>query len=78
LVGHDGYSFENEVRDVSEQNAHLSSVPNFLISRDLWCWRSWRIAKNPKKADVGEHIEMFPHVGLLFNEPPGRAGLSFT
>jgi hypothetical protein len=31
-----------------------------------------------KKTDVGEHLEMFPHVGLLFNEPPGWAGLSFA
>jgi hypothetical protein len=30
-----------------------------------------------KKADVAEHLEMFRHVGLLYNEPPGRAGLSF-
>ena len=31
-----------------------------------------------KKTDVKEHFDVFPHVGLLFNEPPGRAGLSFT
>jgi hypothetical protein len=31
-----------------------------------------------KKADVVDHLEAFHHVGLLFNEPPGRAGLSFT
>ena len=30
-----------------------------------------------KKADVVEHPEVFDHVGLLFNEPPGRAGLLF-
>jgi hypothetical protein len=30
-----------------------------------------------KKADVGEHFETLPHVGLLFNEPPGRAELLF-
>jgi hypothetical protein len=36
------------------------------------------MAKSPKKADVGEHLEMFHHVGLLFDEPPGRAGLSFA
>ena len=30
-----------------------------------------------KKADVAEHREVFNHVGLLFNEPPGtgRAAL---
>jgi len=31
-----------------------------------------------KKADVMEHLKAVHHVGLLFNEPPGRAGLSFT
>jgi hypothetical protein len=30
-----------------------------------------------KKADVVEHPEAFDHVGLLFNRPPGRAGLPF-
>ena len=31
-----------------------------------------------KKADVGERFGMFPHVGLLFDEPPGSTGLFFT
>jgi hypothetical protein len=30
-----------------------------------------------KKADVAEHPKVFDHVGLLFNEPPGTAGLLF-
>jgi hypothetical protein len=30
-----------------------------------------------KKADVVEHTEVFDHVGLLVNEPPGVAGLPF-
>jgi hypothetical protein len=34
--------------------------------------------KENKKADVAEHPEAFDHVGLLFNEPTGRAGLSFS
>jgi hypothetical protein len=33
--------------------------------------------KRKKKADVVEHPEAFNHVGLLFNEPPGWAGLPF-
>jgi hypothetical protein len=39
--------------------------------------RSLRLSRNTenKKADVAEHPEVFDHVGLLFNEPPGRAGL---
>jgi len=28
-----------------------------------------------KKADVAEHPEVFDHVGILVNEPPGTAGL---
>jgi hypothetical protein len=30
-----------------------------------------------KKADVAEHPKVFDHVGLLFNKPPGKAGLLF-
>jgi hypothetical protein len=30
-----------------------------------------------KKADVGKHPEVFGHVGLLVNRPPGTAGLPF-
>jgi hypothetical protein len=31
-----------------------------------------------KNADVAEHLEVFRHVGLLFNEPSSTAGLLFT
>jgi hypothetical protein len=31
-----------------------------------------------KKADVVQHPKAFDHVGLLFNEPPGIAGLFFV
>ena len=34
-----------------------------------------RVGVNDKKADVVEHPRVFDHVGLLFNEPPGTAGL---
>jgi hypothetical protein len=30
-----------------------------------------------KKTDVSEHPEVFEHVGLLVNGPPGTAELSF-
>jgi hypothetical protein len=30
-----------------------------------------------QKADVAERLEAFDHVGLLFDEPPGTAGLLF-
>jgi len=38
-----------------------------------------RLSRNAenKKADVAEHPEVFDHVGLLFNEPLGRAELLF-
>ena len=31
-----------------------------------------------KKTDVVQHPKAFDHIGLLFNEPPGRAGLFFV
>jgi len=31
-----------------------------------------------QKADVGKDPQGLNHVGLLFNEPPGRAGLLFA
>jgi hypothetical protein len=31
-----------------------------------------------KKADVAECPKAFDHVGLLVNEPPGKAGLLFV
>jgi len=31
-----------------------------------------------KKADAVKHPEVFDHVGLLVNEPPGPAGLPFS
>ena len=36
-----------------------------------------RARERKKKTDVVEHPEVFDHVGLLFNEPPGTAGLPF-
>jgi hypothetical protein len=35
------------------------------------------LSPETKKADVAEHPKAFDHVGLLFNEPPGKAGLFF-
>ena len=34
-------------------------------------------ASEIKKAGVAEHPEVFDHVGLLANEPPGPTGLPF-
>jgi hypothetical protein len=36
------------------------------------------VAASEKKADVVEYPEGFDHVGLLVNEPPGRARLPFV
>ena len=36
-----------------------------------------RSPRAKKKADVAEHPEVFDHVGLLVNGPPGTAGLPF-
>jgi hypothetical protein len=46
----------------------IAITPNHL--------RPSRTAAN-RKADVVEHLEVFDHVGLLVNEPPGAAGLPF-
>jgi hypothetical protein len=35
------------------------------------------LSPRKKNADVAEHPKAFDHVGLLFNEPPGTAGLFF-
>jgi len=35
------------------------------------------ITTRTKKTDVSEHPEVFDHVGLLVNGPPGTAGLPF-
>jgi hypothetical protein len=34
--------------------------------------------RKKNKADVVEHPEVFDHVGLLFDWPPGHAGLPFN
>jgi len=36
------------------------------------------LRENNKKTDVAEHPQVFRHVGLLFNEPTGTAGLLFN
>jgi len=37
-----------------------------------------RLSPRTKKADVAKHPKAFGHVGLLFNQPPGKAGLFFS
>jgi len=36
------------------------------------------VASGEKKADVVEHPQVFDHVGLLVDGPPGGAGLPFV
>jgi hypothetical protein len=38
---------------------------------------SKRLAIKTKKADLAEHPKVFDHVGLLVNEPLGKAELLF-
>jgi hypothetical protein len=54
----------------------LSPVTNFGDSQEIGRSRLLGVPKN-EKADV-EHPKAFDHVGLLFNEPPGMAGLPFN
>jgi hypothetical protein len=35
------------------------------------------LSPRTKKADVAEHPKVLGHVGLLFNQPPGKAELLF-
>jgi hypothetical protein len=42
-----------------------STSNSFLDSEGFHC--------ETKKADVAEHPEVFHHVGLLLNEPPGKS-----
>jgi hypothetical protein len=37
-----------------------------------------RFSSRTKKADVAEHPKAFEHVGLLFDEPPGKSELLFS
>jgi hypothetical protein len=46
---------------------------SFVRCRDRCNYRR----KPIKKADVTKNPEVFDHVGLLANEPPGPAGLLF-
>jgi len=41
---------------------------------------AWTRLRPPykKEADVVEHPEVFDHVGLLVNKPPGLAGVPFA
>jgi hypothetical protein len=43
-------------------------VPSYVVANVITSPRT-------KKADVAEHPQVFDHVGLLTNEPPGMAGL---
>jgi hypothetical protein len=50
------------------------------MSKDIETFRERTpntFATDNKKADVTEHPKVFGRVGLLVNEPPGKAGLLF-
>jgi hypothetical protein len=50
------------------------------MNADIEAFRGWTptVPNHKKRADVAEHPKVFGHVGLLFNEPPGKAELLFT
>jgi hypothetical protein len=49
-----------------------------LVVRAVGCLRPPGATATEKKADGVEHPEVFDHVGLLVNGPPGTAGLPFN
>jgi len=54
--------------------------PLTSMSRNIKTFRAWIpnvLHHENKKTDEVEHPEAFNHVGLLSNEPPGRAELLF-
>jgi hypothetical protein len=61
-------------------NAHKKSVrtsSGFIVRIMPASTSASDKGQGTKKADVAEHPEVFHHVGLLINEPPGTAGLPF-
>jgi hypothetical protein len=50
-----------------------------LLEKDVLLMHARRATGElrPKKTDVAENPQVFDHVGLLVNEPPGSLGLLF-
>jgi hypothetical protein len=63
-------------RHQSATDVHNKSPFLRLARVHPWSLRLFRSTET-KKADVAEHLEVFDHVGLLTNEPPGTAELLF-
>ena len=58
--------------------AILPNVDSYQpIGKPTYCGLRTSPVTRTKKADVVEHPKAFDHVGLLFNEPPGKSGLHF-
>jgi len=55
---------------------HMMSPPLRLSKVHPWSLQLFRSTEN-KKTGVSEHPEVFDHVGLLVNRPPGTAELPF-
>ena len=53
------------------------SNPDTSSTAEAEC-TSYVVRRATKKADVAEHPQVFDHVGLLVNEPPGTAELLFV
>jgi len=73
---HQKISFKKNIPDVSGRDARLTpSRTTRIVSLQEGGVRE--APPSIKKADVIERPKAFQHVGLLFNEPPGAAGLLF-
>jgi hypothetical protein len=70
-VGPSGQRAQKHQNQKHNQNGAKHCSSPFLNKADH------RQSLKTKKADVAEHPQAFGHVGLLFNEPPGTAGLLF-
>jgi len=70
------YLLNDQRRPEGNKVSYIPASPPAFLSHDLRRQRP-RLSTENEKADVGEHFEMHPHVGLLYNEPPGKTGLLF-
>ena len=56
---------------------YMMSLPFEIIQGSPLGRCRFSAAPKNKKADMAEDPEVFDHVGLLFDEPPGSTGLFF-
>ena len=66
-------SFAREMRSFKS-----CSVLGCFIVLAGWHWRPSHVSASAKKAGVVEGPEVLNHAGLLFDGPPGLAGMPFV